>query len=410
MLSKRRFSICRRRGNESLTSLRRLAVISGLVVLTSFSAFASETNQFLGAQSCSSSSCHGGADAKSNQNLIWSQHDPHAKSFATLISARSERIAESLNITNAAKSARCTVCHAPFATVPPELAATVLDPAEGVSCESCHGMAKTWLRSHTRKDLSHTDKVASGMRELRNLYDRANTCVACHQNVDADILAAGHPELIFELDGQSVSEHKHWQEQTSWSGAQTWLVGQAVALREVSWQKRCDETKGKPTVMGDGTIVQTTEPTNSQSVLDLDRERWFGLAVLFTNLEDAVPGLKDASVFFATSRFGPADHHIADGQARSVTELTWAPKLTAACLARLAGGSSYFRKPGSQIDKARYAERLVLALDRLLAAQHQHNKNANAALDKIFKLAQSRPDFDPGQFADALDDFAKTLK
>src|SRR4051812_39284094 len=125
-----------------------------------------ETNQFLGAQSCGSSSCHGGADAKSNQNLFWSQHDPHSKSFATLITARSERIAESLNITNAANNPRCTVCHAPLATVPVELAATVLDPAEGVSCESCHGMAKSWLRSHTRKDLSHEEKVATGMRDV----------------------------------------------------------------------------------------------------------------------------------------------------------------------------------------------------------------------------------------------------
>lgn len=41
------------------------------------------------------------------------------------------------------------------------------------------------------------------MRDLRNLYARANACVACHQNVDPEILKAGHPELVFELDRQS---------------------------------------------------------------------------------------------------------------------------------------------------------------------------------------------------------------
>jgi hypothetical protein len=60
--------------------------------------------------------------------------------------------------------------------------------------------------------------------------------VACHQTVALPLLKAGHPELIFELDGQSVSQPKHWRESTNTSGAQVWLVGQAVALREMSWQ------------------------------------------------------------------------------------------------------------------------------------------------------------------------------
>ena len=64
---------------------------------------------------------------------------------------------------------------------------------------------------------------------------RANTCVACHQNVDSDILAAGHPELVFELDGQSVAQPKHWTDPPD-TGARAWLVGQAVALRETSWR------------------------------------------------------------------------------------------------------------------------------------------------------------------------------
>ncbi|MGZ4962342.1 MAG: multiheme c-type cytochrome [Limisphaerales bacterium] len=362
------------------------------LLLMAISTFAeSGTNQFLGAQSCASSSCHGGADTKSNQNLIWSQHDPHAKSFATLINARSDRIAESLNITNAAKNARCTVCHAPFAMVPPEFAATILDPAEGVSCESCHGMAKTWLRSHTRKDFSHADKVAGGMRELRSLYNRANACVACHQNVDADILAAGHPELIFELDGQSVSEHKHWQEQTNWSGAQTWLVGQAVALREISWQ--IDKQNGK-------------DAWKAQS----EDARWMGLASMFSALGQAVPGL-ECWIFLQHNRWGPGSSQShADELARKGASLSWNSELTSACLKKLGNTSADFRRAGSQTVKARYAERLVLGLDRLLVAQKTKNKATNAALDRLFKLAQSLPDFDPNQFADALDDFAKTLK
>ena len=78
-------------------------------------------------------------------------------------------------------------------------------------------------------------RVSAGMRDLRSYYVRANTCVACHQNIDADIIKAGHPELVFELDGQSVSEPKHWRDDDPAGGPRAWLVGQAVALREMSW-------------------------------------------------------------------------------------------------------------------------------------------------------------------------------
>jgi len=83
--------------------------------------------------------------------------------------------------------------------------------SEGVSCENCHGPAENWLRAHTRSDWTHADRTFAGMRDLKNLYVRANNCVACHQTVELPLLKAGHPELIFELDGQSVSEPKHWR-------------------------------------------------------------------------------------------------------------------------------------------------------------------------------------------------------
>jgi hypothetical protein len=383
VLSKR-FSLCSSRGNKALTLLQKSALLA-LCLLSPMAVFAAETNQFLGAQSCASSSCHGGADTKSNQNLIWSQHDPHSKSFATLITARSERIAESLNITNAARSSRCTVCHAPFATVPADLAATVLDPAEGVSCESCHGMAKTWLRSHTRKDFSHADKVATGMRELRNLYARANACVACHQNVDADILAAGHPELIFELDGQSVSEHKHWQEQTNWSGAQTWLVGQLVAAREINWRVEVGH--------------------DAQQEIRAEALNWM-LERLARPLSAHIPYFQRYLEISSQLRF-----QLWDGLGKETSAVLWTPKMTRACLVTLANTSPQFRDHAvTNAIHARRAERLVIGLDRLLIAAKVKDDKANAGVDKLFKLAQSLPDFEPTQFADALDEFAKTLK
>ena len=73
------------------------------------------------------------------------------------------------------------------------------------------------------------------MRDLKSFYVRANTCVACHQNIDADLTAAGHPDLIFELDA-NPSPSQNTGAIPEGSGPRAWLVGQAVALRETSWK------------------------------------------------------------------------------------------------------------------------------------------------------------------------------
>jgi hypothetical protein len=51
---------------------------------------------------------------------------------------------------------------------------------------------------------------------------------------------------------------------------------------------------------------------------------------------------------------------------------------------------------------------LVGALDRRVAASPElkTNEPAQSALNQLFKLAQSVPDFDPEQFADALQKFS----
>ena len=78
-------------------------------------------------------------------------------------------------------------------------------------------------------------------------------------------------------------------------------------------------------------------------------------------------------------------------------------------MSAFAGLSKDFRDTSvSQNLQARRAERLVLALDRLTAAENNHK--ADAELNRLFKLAQSVPDFDPQAFAAALDQFAAALE
>lgn len=192
------------------------------------------SGQFVGSAGCKSSSCHGGAGEKRSQFITWSRQDFHARAYAVLVNARSARMADTLRIGQAETSPRCTVCHSPFQSVESPRLTTAAQAEQNVSCESCHNAASGWLRGHTRSDWTYAARVTAGMRDLQNLYVRANTCVACHQNLEPDILAAGHPELRFELDGQSVAEPKHWKDDPN-TGAKAWLIGQAVALREMSW-------------------------------------------------------------------------------------------------------------------------------------------------------------------------------
>lgn len=319
--------------------------------------------KFLGSQSCASSSCHGGADEKHNQFIIWSKKDFHTRAPATLNMARSARIAETLKIKDATTDSRCTVCHNPFQTVPAERKGPLIGKLEGVSCESCHNVAEPWLLTHTRTDLKYEQKVAAGMRDLKDLYVRANTCVACHQNLEPELRAAGHPELIFELDGQCASMPRHWSETNRWRGGQAWLTGQVVALREAAAQLADGQTAGEV------------------------KERVAALEWLVG----------------PTMEVAAADKH-----ARELADSQWNEADVAARLTKLADASETFLRPDiAKEQQAHRAERLVLGLERALVALKLGKEPVfSAKLDQLFKDVQSRPDFEPKEFAQHLKDFA----
>jgi hypothetical protein len=346
--------------------------------------------KMLGADSCSSSGCHGGGGKNQNQFLVWSLQDFHSqRPFATLTTARSKQIGEALQVVDPSTEKRCTSCHAPLREVPLPRRGESFRVSEGVSCESCHGPAENWLRSHTRSDWTHADRVHAGMRDLKSLYVRANTCVACHQRVELPLLKAGHPELIFELDGQCVSEPKHWREAPSRSGAQIWFVGQVVALREMSWQ--------------------LSRETNSTEQLTA---RWSALLWLLQKLDGldkSLPGLRDISSQPSTQN-AVTILKTCDELAKRASELAWTEEMSRKALKTLSATSEDFQQEGTGGQtQARRAERLVLALDRLLLSAHSKAK-AETELNRLFELAQSIPDFDARKFAAALRQFGKQIE
>ena len=359
--------------------------------------------KFLGAQSCASSGCHGGGGVKQNQFLTWSLKDFHSqRPTATLTTARSKQIAEALAIKDPTADARCTSCHAPLHDVAENLRAENFKVSEGVSCESCHGPAEKWLLSHTRHDYTRADRTAAGMRDLQNLYVRANTCVACHQNVDNKILAAGHPELRFELDGQSVAEPKHWSAEKNGNGAQAWLVGQAVALREMSWQLAQKKSPEENQRLRSGSLVWLLEKIRTADS---------NLSAIAPPAFAPVSSSAKLNSSELQEIFGGVQSR-SDQFTRDVMTINWTDEMSRKFLSVLAGSSDSFRDVNlPQPLLARRAERLVLALDRLVAAlpELKTNEPVQTSLNQLFKLSQSIPDFNPQQFAAALEKFAAAL-
>jgi hypothetical protein len=344
--------------------------------------------RYVGLAGCASSSCHGGAGLNQNQNLIWARKDFHHKALAILSTARSERIAAALELPGGAMNARCTVCHSPFRNLPP---AQLLHPArrdEGVSCESCHGAAEPWLRSHTRPDYTHRQRVASGMKNLRDLYVRAATCVACHENLEPDLAGAGHPGMAFELDGMTQSQPPHWRDEGEWFGLQAWLTGQATALRERCW--KLAQSPGEQALTRARALSWVLARTTS-----------------IPGFEPTIPELPARPAADALNRLQQA----ADSLARKSAKLAWTRAKASALRKALAGTEQDFQAPADRPLAAQKALALTHALTRLTAAlaDDAGRPERAAILAELSAAAQAVP-FDPETFRNRLAAFASSVE
>ncbi len=350
--------------------------------------------RYVGSVTCQSSMCHGGASPSRNQFTIWSRDDFHSRAYATLTTARSTRIAEGAGIANATQDARCTVCHAPLACAR-DVAKTAV-PAEGVSCENCHGAASFWLRGHTRTDWTYQDRIHAGMVDLRNVYVRADTCVKCHQVIEPALLKAGHPELTFELDGQTASEPRHWKEKADWFGPKAWLVGQAVALREISLQLSKAGTDDSHLMAQQQALVWLMGRLRTVHEIS----GWMGSRVDSAS----APGSR-----------APSPEEIAlwgNALAQQFSAQPWSPALTSENLTSLAGTAPDFTDGHETRDEQqRRAERLVLGLDRLFKSLHgDKSAPGSTELAALFAAVQDRERFDPQAFGAQLQKFAAAIK
>jgi hypothetical protein len=243
----------------------QIFVVVAVLAPAAFAASAAgEPAKYTGPGSCSSTSCHGSVKPRvdtrifQNEYSVWVVQDKHSKAYAALTGAVGQRMGRLLNIGNPTEATKCLTCHA--LNVPAEQRAKTFESSEGVTCENCHGPASAWLGEHTTRGWTHAQSVALGMNDTRDLVKRTETCLGCHlgnpeKSVDHEMIAAGHPDLYFELDSFSAVMPRHWktpresapgvpEQNDAWYGVRDWGTGQAVELR--AWLVRLqDRAHGK---------------------------------------------------------------------------------------------------------------------------------------------------------------------
>jgi hypothetical protein len=263
-----------RRAYHPRIRLARISFLVGvLAALVLFAAYAQRgvlaqdkaNNKYVGPGSCAATSCHGsvkpvaGSRILQNEYSTWIIQDKHSRAYQALTGDVGERMAKILNLGKAEEASKCLACHA--LAPPAEQIGRKFEVNEGVTCENCHGPAQGWLGQHTAKDSpeKHLQSVRDfHMVDTRNVIVRTEKCLECHLGnsgkfVDHEMIAAGHPDLYFELDSFSAVMPRHWNmprltaagtaaEDSSWTGVRDWSTGQAVQLRaamdRVAWRAR----------------------------------------------------------------------------------------------------------------------------------------------------------------------------
>ena len=263
---------------------------------------------YAGAISCAAASCHGGGEPgkTGSEYNTWIEKDPHSRAYAVLFNEVSKRIARNrqrttrtAEIVPAHRDSLCLKCHALNIEVPERVA--IASPiservpsrdvfaSQGVGCESCHGGAGNWLSTHYQPGFleGKTREKAErhGLYPTKDLAFRVTLCTSCHvgsehQEVDHDLIAAGHPRLMFEYTRfQRKPAYKaHWREKAYGDDfeARAWAIGQVATARASVdlLRARAERAGAKPS-----TWPELTEYScyACHKALDPNRESWKSL-------------------------------------------------------------------------------------------------------------------------------------
>ncbi len=192
------------------------------------------------------------AECHKDETAVW-KGTHHFKTFNAMHRSKAARsIAKKLGIKRIKSESLCFGCHFTKEKVRREIKVTA-----GISCESCHGAGKDWLKVHSefsgKKDEESESEAeaeekarwkkseAAGMLRPRALYRLAKNCYGCHVVPKEELVnAGGHAAgCLFELLSWSQWEIRHnlWHSKGKTNGVASserkrmlYLVGIAVEL------------------------------------------------------------------------------------------------------------------------------------------------------------------------------------
>jgi hypothetical protein len=160
---------------------------------------------------------------------VWERTD-HARGYNALHrDPRAIAIAEAMDLPLIRRNSLCLDCH--YTAVVASDETQELRAAHGVSCQSCHGAARSWIDTHNDYGVTERDfqraraletpahaaqrnaaAAANGMRQPHDLYAMATPCYQCHIVAVADLVnqtphSAG--TFNFELVNWSQGRLRH---------------------------------------------------------------------------------------------------------------------------------------------------------------------------------------------------------
>jgi len=392
---------------------------------------------FTGPGSCAASSCHGSVRPVAGSRILqteyttWVVQDKHARATEVLSNPASLRMAKILGLGRPDTEQKCVACHALDAPAPQRAKSYT---AEGVSCEACHGPASGWLGPHTTRGWTHAQSVALGMHDTKDLVRRTEKCASCHigsagKSVDHEMIAAGHPDLVFDLEAFSAAMPRHWRSDDPWQNVRAWSVGQIVQLRE-GLARLTQRSKGN--VWPEYAELDCFSCHHSLTRADNSWRQELGYA----DRRPGNPPWNHARFAVARQVARVADAAAADKLETQVQSLAAEVSKLQADRSRIAAAGASLqdsldvlarRLSAAQVDRARTiqyvraiaedaeriaiggersAEQAAMSLETLMSTLGQ-NKDvdqaaARAALDRLFQQLENPSGYDPRRFAPLL--------
>ncbi|MDP2654406.1 MAG: cytochrome c family protein [Candidatus Omnitrophota bacterium] len=141
-------------------------------------------HEYIGAQKCAM--CHKKPE-KGEQYRVW-QESKHSKAYETLATPQAKEFAAKAGIDDPQKSGKCLKCHSTAYGFSETKVTEKIPVEEGISCESCHGPGKDYMKKSVMEDKE--EAVAQGL-----IIPTEETCRKCHNEESPNFKEFDYPTM-----------------------------------------------------------------------------------------------------------------------------------------------------------------------------------------------------------------------